>query len=65
MFNETTTKDSKKLKELEILKMKSLSVFLDITKIADSWSKIADISRTQGLRHVIYIFFRSSLGKVL
>ena len=65
MFTETTTKDSKKLKELEILKMKSLSVFLDITKIADSWSKITDISRTQGLRHVIYIFFRSSLGKVL
>ena len=65
MFTETTTKDSKKLKELEILKMKSLSVFLDITKIADSLSKIADISRTQGLRHVIYIFFRSSLGKVL
>ena len=65
MFTETTTKDSKKLKELEILKMKSLSVFLDITKVADSWSKIADISRTHGLYHVIYIFFRSSLGKVL
>ena len=65
MFTKTTSKDSKKLKELEILKMKSLSVFLDITKVADSWSKIADISRTHGLCHVIYIFFRSSLGKVL
>ena len=41
-----------------------MSVFLDITKVADSRWKNADGSRTQGACHVIYIFFGSSLGKV-
>ena len=44
--------------------MKSLSVFLDITKVADFQWENADVSRTQGVCHVIYIFFGSSLGKV-
>ena len=44
--------------------MQSISVFFDITKIADFWWKNADVSRTQGVCHVIYIFLGSSLGKV-
>ena len=44
--------------------MKSISVFLDITKFADFRLKNADVSRTQGVRHVILILFGSSLGKV-
>ena len=37
--------------------MQSVLVFPDITKIAD-------VSRTQGVCHVIYIFCESSLGKL-
>ena len=44
--------------------MQSISVFLDIAKFADLSWKNADVSRTQGVCHVIYIFFGSSLGKV-
>ena len=44
--------------------MWSISVFLDITKIADFRLKNADVNRTQGVWHVIYIFFGSSLVKV-
>ena len=36
--------------------MQSISVFLDITKVAS-------VSRNQGVRHVMYIYFASSLGK--
>ena len=42
--------------------MQSTSVFLDIAKFADIWQKNADVSRTQGVCHVIHIYFRSSLG---
>ena len=38
--------------------MQSISVFLDMTK------ENADVSRTQGVCHAIYLFFGSSLGKV-
>ena len=44
--------------------MQSISVFLDIVKFADFWWENADVSRTQGVRHVIHIAFASSLGKV-
>ena len=44
--------------------MQSLSVFLDITKFADFQWKNADVSRNQGVFHVIHIFFGFSLGKV-
>ena len=44
--------------------MQYIYVFLDITKIADFQWKNADVSRTQGVCHVIYIFFGLSLGKV-
>ena len=44
--------------------MQSISVFLDITEFADFLWKNADVSRTQGVCHVIHIFFGSSLGRV-
>ena len=44
--------------------MESISVFLDIAKFADFWLKNADVSRSQGVRHVIHIVFGTSLGKV-
>ena len=44
--------------------MQSISVFLYITKVADFWSKNADLSRTQEVCHVIHILFGSSLDKV-
>ena len=46
----------KKLKELQIIKMQSISIFLDMAKFVDFWWKTADASRTQGVCHVIYIF---------
>ena len=47
------------------IKMQSIFVLLDVTKFADIWRKNAVASRTQGVRHVIHIFFSgSSLGKV-
>ena len=59
-------KTQENLKELEIIyiKMQSISVFLDITNLADFQRKKSDVSRTQGLSHVNPIFFGSSLGKV-
>ena len=33
------------------------SVFLDTAKFGDFWGKKADVSRTQGVRHVIHKFF--------
>ena len=44
--------------------MPSISVFLDKAKFSDFRWKNADINRTQGVRHVIYIFFGSSLSKL-
>ena len=44
--------------------MESISIFLDIVKFADFRWKNADVSRTQGVCHLILIFFGSSLGKV-
>ena len=35
-----------------------------MVKFADFWLKNADVSRTQGLCHVIYIVSGSFLGKV-
>ena len=40
--------------------MQSISVFLDTAKSADFRCKNDDVSRTQGVCHVIYIFFGSS-----
>ena len=53
------------LKALEIIiKMQYISVFLDIAKLAVSGEKNTYVSRIQGVCHVIYIFFGSSLDKV-
>ena len=64
MFIKTTFKDSKKLKELEIIySNKSKSVFLEITKVADfPWKN--DVNRSKGVCYVSYIFFGSFLSKV-
>ena len=43
------------------MKIKSISVFLDIAKFGE---KNADASRTQGVCHVILIFLEPSLGKI-
>ena len=67
MLIKATFKDSKKLKELEIMeytKMLRISIFFDIGEIADFQSTKADVSRNQGVCHVIYKFFGSSLGKL-
>ena len=40
--------------------IQSISVFLDVAKFADFWLKNADVSRTQGMCHVIDIFSGSS-----
>ena len=47
-----------------IIKMQSTSVFPDIAKFKDFRLKNADVSRTQGLCHVIHIFFGSSLDQI-
>ena len=56
-------KTQEKLKELEITYQK-IYVFLGKAKFADFRWKIADVSRTPEVCHVIHIFFASSLGKV-
>ena len=44
--------------------MQSISVFLDRAKFTDFQWKNADVSRLEGVCHVIHIFFESPLGKV-
>ena len=44
--------------------MQCISALFDITKVADSRWKKDDVSRIQGMSHVTYMFFWSSLGKV-
>ena len=44
--------------------MQYIYVFLDIKKVPDFLCKNADVSRTQGVCHVIYIFFGSSLVEI-
>ena len=44
--------------------MQSISAFLDIPKFADFQWKNAAVSRTQGVWHVIHMFFLSSLSKI-
>ena len=56
----TMLQDQKKLKELEFYSnMQSISVFIDITKVADFQWKNAD-----EVCHVIYIFFGFFSSKV-
>ena len=44
--------------------MQSVFVFLVIAKFADFRLKNANVSRTQGVYHLIHTFFGSYLGKV-
>ena len=46
------------------IKVKSISVFLDITKVVDFRLKSADVSTNQEVCRMIYVFFGSSLRKV-
>ena len=65
MFIKKIFKDSKKFKRLEIINQNAIyTVFLDNVKFADFLSKNFDISRTQGMCHLIHMFFESSLGNV-
>lgn len=41
-----------------------MHVFLDLTNVTDFRLKNTVVSRTQGLCHVVNIFFGSILGKV-
>ena len=53
-------KIQEKLKEVKFcIKMQSIHVFLDIAKFDDFQWKIADVSRNQGVCHVIQICFWS------
>ena len=67
MFSKKTLKDSRKLKRIRNYASKwNLYVFLDMWIYICGFlvKKSTDISRTQGVCHVIYIDFESSLGKV-
>ena len=44
--------------------MQSISVFLEVTKVIAFLGKNADVSRTQEVYHVVYMFFGSSLCKL-
>ena len=44
--------------------MQSVSTFRNKATFSDFCGKNANVSRTQGLFHVINIFFGSSVGKV-
>ena len=44
--------------------MQFLVVVPDVTKAANFRWNIADFKRIQGVRHVIYIYFGSSLGEL-
>ena len=59
MFIKITFKDSKKVKQNRkyILKCNLYLYFLNITKVTDFRWKNADVTRTQGVRHMIYMFF--------
>ena len=46
------------------IKMQSISVISDITKVADFQRKNDDDSKSHWVCYMIYIFFGSSLGKV-
>ena len=55
------------LKELEIkmsIKKQSVFVILNRTNAVDFQWENADISRSRGVCHVIYIFFGAPLGKI-
>ena len=67
MFIKAICKDSKKVKIIrnyEIIQMQYISVFFDITTVADFRRRNANVRRTQEVCYVNYTFFGSPLGKV-
>ena len=57
MLIKTIFKDSKKVKKTRNYVSKcNLYLYFDIAEFADFQLKIADVNRTQGVCHVIYIF---------
>ena len=56
MFIITIYKDSRKVK-INRNYISKYNLYLDIAKLVDSGWKNADVSRTQGVCHVIHIFF--------
>ena len=65
MFIMKIYKDSRKLKiNRNYVSKYNLYLFLDTAKCINFCLKNADVSRTQGVCHVIHIFSGSSLGKV-
>ena len=66
MFIIKIFQDLKKVKRIRdnVSKYNLYLYFLIQQNLLISGKKNPDVNRTQGVRHVIYIFFRSSLGKV-
>ena len=44
--------------------MQTIPIYLDIIIVVGFRLKNADVSINQGVCHVIYLFFRSSLGEI-
>ena len=64
IFNKISLKTQLNQKNQKLcIKMQSISIFPDITKVANFYFKNDDVGRTQGVSHIIYTFFGSSLGK--
>ena len=65
-FIKTIFKYSKKVKRIRnyVLKCNLYLHFMMQPRVADFWWKNGNISRTQDICHMIYIFFGSSQGKV-
>ena len=65
IFIERTFKDSKKVERIwNYVLQCNIYLYFSITKVSDFYWKNTDVSRTQGVCHVIYMFIGSSLGKV-
>ena len=64
MFIRAIFKDSKNVNRMQCTKMQSVTIFPDISKFANFPLKNADVSRTQGVCHVIYMLSGSSSGEV-
>ena len=59
MFIKKKFKVSKRVKELKLMyQNESISVFSDIAKFSGFRLKNVDVSTTQGVYHVIHIFFQ-------
>ena len=65
MFIKWPLESQEKFKELESMYENAIYICIfDIAKFDDFQWKNDDVSRTQGVCHVIHIFFEYSLGEV-